>query len=371
GTKDRDALIENTLALKPIDLNDCELPRKFIEIFKEIEPLYMSGKYDKVLEKLDEIENEDDGLKFCLQAFCFYNLKNYKEAEIYYLRAIEKGIVDTLNFLAHLYLAQGKQTEAETYYLQAIEKGDVRAMNNLAIMYKSQGKQKKAETYYLQAIAKGDVTAMFNLAYLYDEQGKQTEAETYYLQAIEKGDVTAIYNLACLYIEQGKQKEAETYYLQAIEKGNVPALNNLAWLYYDLNIHPKHALEYMTQVMEEAQGESYLRNLLVIEIWNGRFEKIPEKIDRIIQNAKGEALDGFLLELLNLSQIQLVLSLFESEQYSKILRERYELIFYASLILAGRTEDNLLLRIPSEVLPTVEDIVAKVKEKQAFYAKKQ
>jgi hypothetical protein len=44
------------------------------------------------------------------------------------------------------------------------------------------------------------------------------------------------------------------------------------------------------------------------------------------------------------------------------------LLYYATLILNYKTENNLLLRIPQEVMPTVEKIVAEVKEKQAFYA---
>jgi len=53
-----------------------------------------------------------------------------------------------------------------------------------------------------------------------------------------------------------------------------------------------------------------------------------------------------------------------------MLRDRYELLYYATLILAQKTEDNLLLKIPPEVFPTVQEIVEKVKEKQAFYSKK-
>jgi hypothetical protein len=44
------------------------------------------------------------------------------------------------------------------------------------------------------------------------------------------------------------------------------------------------------------------------------------------------------------------------------------LLYYATLILNHKTENNLLLRIPPDVMPTVEKIVAEVKEKQAFYA---
>ena len=127
----------------------------------------------------------------------------------------------------------------------------------------------------------------------------------------------------------------------------------------------------MSLYLEKSQDKVRLGMLVLAEIWNGIFDKLPEKIDRVIEHANKEILNKFLLELLHLSQIQLVLSLFESGEHAKMLRERYELLYYATLLLAGRTEDNLLLRIPPEVFPTVENIVEKVREKQAFYAKKQ
>ena len=243
STNDRDVLVDYTLALQLVGMDDCELPRKFSEISKEFQYLYDSGQYEQALKKLEEVENEEDGVKFFIQANCFVKLKEYKEAE--------------------------------------------------------------------------------------------------------------------------------TYYLQAIEKGNVNALNGLAILYYNLNINHKKGLEYMSVYLEKTQDESRLGNLVLAEIWNGIFDKLPEKIDRVIEYTNKEILNKFLLELLHLSQIQLVLSLFESDQHAKMLRERYELLYYATLLLADRTEDNLLLRIPPEVFPTVENIVEKVREKQAFYAKKQ
>jgi len=112
-------------------------------------------------------------------------------------------------------------------------------------------------------------------------------------------------------------------------------------------------------------------NFLIIEVWNGIFENLTEKIEQIFQINQDEDMTWFLSNLLYLEQNQLVLSLFESEQHGKMLRERYELLYYATLILTHKTEDNLLLKIPPEVLPTVQEIVEKVKEKQSFYSKKQ
>jgi hypothetical protein len=44
---------------------------------------------------------------------------------------------------------------------------------------------------------------------------------------------------------------------------------------------------------------------------------------------------------------------------------------WAALVLTHQTADNLLLTIPPEMFPTVQEIVVKVKDKQLFYSKKQ
>jgi TPR repeat protein len=493
-TEERDELIELTRALNPAD-EAAELPRKFSEIFAETKKLMDNGQYEAALATLQEIENEADGVKFYLMAWCFESLSKLREAENLYLQAIEKGHVDALNNLAvlysdqgktgpaeHLYLQaiekgqvgalynlailydeqgktelaetlylqaienshvdamnnlailydeQGKTESAETLYLQAIEKGHVNAMYNLAILYKNQGKNELAETLYLQAIENSHVNAMYNLAnlyknqgknqlaetlylqaiekghvntlnnlaVLYDEQGKTELAETLYLQAIEKGQVGALYNLAVLYAkqdkseaaetlylnaiekghvdsmnnlailyaEQTKTESAETMYLQAIEKGDADAMNNLAILYYNQNQHPAKALTLMQQFLDATQDKDAYQSLVILELWNGQLDGLREKVERVLTQQKLEDLEDFINDLLHHQQVHLVLSLFESEEHGKALRQRYELLYYAALLLAGRTEDNLLLRIPPEVLPTVEEIVKKVREKQSFY----
>jgi tetratricopeptide (TPR) repeat protein len=456
GVEERDALIDLTLQLHPAGGLDSELPRKYEAIQIEIDKLWAENRYDDALQKIEEIENEEDGVKFFLLAYCFNELKKYKEAERYYLQAIGKGHLGGLNNLGILYKDQGKNAEAESCYLQAIEKGEVNAVYNLANLYKDQGWNAKAESYYLQAIQKGHIVALFNLAILYNKQGKNTEAESYYLQAIEKGHVGALYNLANLYVDQGKiveaesyylqaigkgdnfplnnlanlykdqgknaeaescylqaiekgevnavynlanlykdqgkNAEAESYYLQAIGKGDVDSLNNLAVLYasqgkiieaekyyhqaiendhilalmnlaflfYSTKQQPQKALDYIHQYYAQSDNESIYKLVVLIEIWNGVFDGLPEKIARILDTSAGEDLEWFLTELLCLEQKQLVLALFESEIHGKMLKNRYELIYYAALILSNKADDSLMLRIPPELLPTVEFIVEKV-----------
>lgn len=266
--QERDELIDLTVALEPGAAYAKELPRKFSEIYKEVRSLVESGAYKKALEVIDEIENEADGEKFSMQAYCF------------------NALADT--------------SKAEKYYQMAVEKGDLKAMNNLANLYQIQNR--------------------FELS--------------------------------------------EKYYLMAIEKGNLNSLINLAWLYYKNNTQKQQALAYLKEYLERSQDSVRSPWLVIFEIWNGIFDGVQEKVERVIENSQAEDISGFINELLRLGQQQLVLSLFENNPHRAALRTRYELLYYATCILTGRTEDNLLLRIPPEVMPTVEEIIKRVKSEK-------
>lgn len=303
GVDARDKLIEYTRRLRAENQINDELPRKYIEIFNEINALKKDNKFAECLPKIEEIENEDDGVKFFLKAYFLHELKFIKEAE----------------------------------------------------------------RFYLQAIRKGSLESPYNLANLYRDQGKSKEAITYYMQAIDRKNIDALNSLAVLYEQQGRYREAEVYYLKAITKGDSNALINLASSYYENNKNPEAALQHTYLYLTKISNEIHFKTLVIFEVWNGIFENLTEKIEQVIRDSEEEGLAWFLTNLLYHEQTQLVLSLFESEQHGKTLKTRYELIYYATLILAKKTEDNLLLRIPPEVLPTVKEIVADVKAKQEFY----
>jgi len=437
NTDQRDEMLDMTALLNISGLQNSylELPKKYKTIKTEILKLKDEKNYQKAHEVTDELENEDDGVKFFFKALLFkaegknkeaekyyllvidkghidalFNLaylyrregKN-KEAEKYYLLAIDKGHIDALFNLAYLYRREGKNKEAEKYYLLAIDKGDVKALFNLAYLYRREGKNKEAEKYYLLAIDKGDVKALFNLAYLYRHEGKNKEAEKYYLLAIDKGNIWALYNLAMDYCEEGKNKEAEKYYLLAIDKGNVDALNdlailytkegknkeaekyyllaidkgdvkalhNLAVLYYSTNQNKKTAFDLIREcnTKNKDKDKDPTQMELIIEIWNGIFENTEKRAQEIINDNQAEDVTEFIKDLLIQEQKHLVLHLFEDETHGKILKDRYALLYYATLLLTNAdTAENITLRIPPEVMPTVLEIVEEVKTMQAFYA---
>ena len=400
GVYDRDELLDLTYQLSDCQPDKGDLPKKYSEVLKKIILLDKEGKYEQALQIVEEIENEEDGIKFNLKGFYYILLKEEEEAKRYFLMSIEKENSSALFNLGLLYQNQRKEKQAEKYYLLAIEKDETNASYNLALLYQNQGKEKQAEKYYLLAIDEENVDASYNLANLYANQGKWKEAEKYYLLAIEKGEISALnnlallyqnqgkekeaekyfllaideenvdasYNLALLYTNQGKGKEAEKYYLLAIEKGTIEALNNLALLYFKLNKNKHKALEFILK-RNNVKTDLKLKLLqIIIEVWNGKFENIENRVRELITDSKDDTIGVFLNVLLILEQTHLVQSLFEDEALGQDLRDKYQLLYYATLILNRKTENNLLLRIPPDMMPTVEKIVAEVKEKQAFYA---
>jgi Flp pilus assembly protein TadD len=336
GVQERDNLLDLTYQLADCQPEKGDLPTKYKDLREEIKKLEESGEFEKALALVEEIENEEDGVKFGMKGYFYTDLQ--------------------------------KEKEAEKYYLLAIEKGDINAIYNLGRLYQNQGKEKEAEKYYLLAIENGVIEASGNLALLYGKQGKEKEAEKYYLLAIENGDTEASYNLALLYGNHGKEKEAEKYYLLAIENGVIEALNNLAILYFLNNKEKSKALSYISNYNEKEPNIISKSLQLFIEIWNGLFENIENRVKEIIKNTEETNVEAYLQLLLWLEQNHLVQSLFEDEELGNDLRDMYQLLYYATLILNNKTEDNLLLRIPPDVMPTVESIVQAVKEKQAFYA---
>jgi TPR repeat protein len=370
STIERDAMLEYTTRINTAIANNfLELPKKYFDILIEINKLMEEGKMAEAHKLADELENENDGVKFFIQGYLFHSEGNVKKAETYYLQAVEKDNVSSLNNLANLYKNDGRNKEAEKFYMQAIEKGYIDALFNLANLYKNEGRNKEAETYYLQAIEKGVSDALNNLANLYNNEDRNKEAETYYLKAIEKGQIDALFNLANLYKKEDRTNEAESYYLQAIEKGQIDALYNLALLYYKNNQRKKEALKLINNYNEQASNPKAINVLIVIQVWNAEFKNLEEKVWQVIIDSNYENLYWLFNNLLIQEQTQIVSNAFANETHGKTLQDKYSLLYYALLLLTNKHSiDNPELRIPPEVMPTVQEIKKDIEQKQAMYA---
>jgi hypothetical protein len=111
-------------------------------------------------------------------------------------------------------------------------------------------------------------------------------------------------------------------------------------------------------------------NQIIGEIWKGIFENLDEKALQVIQQSQYENLTFFIKELLVQEQTRLVLKMFEDPAHGDILQGKYSLLYYAALLLANdKSIDNIDLRIPPEVMPTVLEIMEVVKRKRSLYSK--
>ncbi len=195
---------------------------------------------------------------------------------------------------------------------------------------------------------------------------KQYEEALHKLDEIEnEADGDKFSYKALIYSLLNDYDNSIEYYEKSISKNKktIGADFLIAFIYYNT----KHYKETVLNIIKTLPN-GYLRLVIIVKIWNGIFDNVAQEIEICLHNSGYKYLDWFLENLLYLEQTNLVLSLFESEAHGKELRERYTLLYYAVLILLNKTENNLLLRIPPEVLPTVQGIVAQVWVKQAFYA---
>ncbi|MCP9768385.1 ArsR family transcriptional regulator [Lacihabitans sp. LS3-19] len=303
GTKERDEVIAHTENLKSKNNLLLELPEKFSELNSKILKLIQNKDYENAIKITEAIENEEDGVKYFI----------------------------------------------------------------LAILCKSKGNNKDAENYYLEAINKGHINSLFNLANLYDEQGKNEDAEKYYLKAINKGHISALFNLALHYKNQGKNEEAEKYYLEAIYKGNIQSLNNLANLFYFLNKNKQKALEYIQKAFERENNVIILSTKLIVETWNGIFNNIEIRALEIVNSGNDEVTKELLFDLLVQQQKTIVLNLFNHPEVGKGLKEKFIVFYYATLKINNVMEENLELRIPPEVKETVNEVIEKIYTEQKKY----
>lgn len=300
STLERDEMLEHTHKLKNLTapVNLFELPKKYSDIINEIFKLEQNGKIPEAHKLIDELENENDGVKFFIKGLLYQEENNEKKAKSYYQKAIDKGNTNALNNLANILEKEGKKEEAKRNYILAIENGHFIAMYNLALLYEDEGHKKEAEKYYLLAIKKGQTEALYNLALLYDDENRKKDAEKYYLLAIKKKNTEALYNLAILYYSEGRLKDAEKYYLLAIEKGNINALNNLGVLYEDES-RIKESEKYYLQAIEKGSFKS-LFNLANHYYKEGRIKESENYYLQAIKKGHIESLNN----LANLYKIE-------------------------------------------------------------------
>lgn len=290
---ERDEIIQLTDGIKDKSIKDCmiELPKKFKDIYLEIEKLIDSDQFDKAIEKINTIENEEDGIKFFLLAEAYNSLGKFKDAEKYYRLSVSKGYQRSNFDLALLLDDQEKFEEAEKYYLQCLDQKDgYKAMTNLALIYYKLGNSVDSIRFLELAIQKGSVYAMFNLGLLYDNEGNYDEAEKKYLLAIENSDLSALLNLGILYQNIGKIEKATQYYQLAIANNLHKALFALGIMYDELGNYAEAERYYLKAIENEIF--SAFNNLAVLYDNKGNYKKAEKYYLLAFENGDVEAMNN-------------------------------------------------------------------------------
>jgi tetratricopeptide (TPR) repeat protein len=142
-----------------------------------------------------------------------FELHQYDEAEKWLKAALKEAegfgtddsrLATTLDDLAEVYRAQGKDAEAEPLYKRSLairektgvpdQSDQVGTLNGLADLYRAQGKYAEAEPLYKRSLAISEknhgrthpevAASLDNLADLYLAQGKDAEAEPLYKRSL-------------------------------------------------------------------------------------------------------------------------------------------------------------------------------------------
>lgn len=173
------------------------------------------------------------------------SMDNFKEAENYYLKAIELGDTDTAKYsLALLYTNEDlnkdkKKMELSEKYVKELENegfkshysikdlrntkngaliGNAYAILKLAAFYNNYGNHKLAEKYATEFLEfdKENIQNLNILSEAYNGQKKYEESKKFFLPLAQKGNTQAQYLLAITYYHDGKPKEAENWAKKAL-----------------------------------------------------------------------------------------------------------------------------------------------------------
>ncbi|MEY4929981.1 MAG: hypothetical protein RI909_705 [Bacteroidota bacterium] len=213
----------------------------------------------------------------------FYQVRQYKPAEIYFLDAKlsyeSEGITNNINYskvhadLGLLYATMGRYNSAEYYTSEALSlreqtlgknsKAYAASLNNMAVLYHETARFNESEKHFEEALQMVEAQlgnqsqeyaiVLNNQAILFSEIGRTDQAVAKLNSAIAildqqkvkapliRNKVSFQSNLALLYQQTGKYAEAEAIYLK-LEKvlGSkdpfyAGVLNNLALLYIQMN----------------------------------------------------------------------------------------------------------------------------------------
>ena len=218
--------------------------------FKDKTIAYMNKQANKSLVELFKKYIEkypDDAFGYETLGTTYASIDNFKEAEKYYLKAIELGDTDTGKYsLALLYIDEDlnkdkQKIELGKKYIEELENegfkshyslkdlrntknaaliGNAYAILRLAAFYSNYGNHKMAEKYATEFLEfdKENIENLNIITNSYIAQKKYSESEKLFLPLAQKGNSQAQYLLALTYYYTDNLKEAETWAKKALSE---------------------------------------------------------------------------------------------------------------------------------------------------------
>lgn len=227
----------------------------------------------------------------------------------------------------------------------------------------------EAEKYYLKSVNTGSTSALNNLGGLYAEQKDFTKAEQYFLKAVDAGDSLSLFNLGVMHQEQNDYATAEQYFMQAIEAGCNHADNSLSWFYFEQGKELEKALQSAEKSYSKDSNyntHTYATVLLWAEDFKTSYQVFTEwlEIDSTL-DAEDELTSYFLL-LLAKGQYYQAKSFLEMKEYQ--LKDRLKPVWYALMSLMQDEFPNEIKKMGGELQETVDELLATIKDMEQKYA---
>ena len=139
-------------------------------------------------------------------------------------------------------------------------------------------------------------------------------------------------------------------------------------MYYQTNDKNTKAIEYINKACEQGHEITYLESQLIIELWNGIFKDVENRLTAIVKEKNAENMEETIFDLLVQQQKNLVLRLFQHAELGQQLQEKYMVLYYVTLLLTSPQDENLRLRIPPELQSTIDEVLEKVTKEQERYS---
>ncbi len=205
----------------------------YLAAFELASKLVTTSKNYELALKVLEDSGSDEVIINGYKGFVYENMKDYKKAEEYYLKAVQKNDIDIMNYLGRVYETLKEEKKAKEIYTKAYNLGSVSAGYRLAYLLESIEENKAgnkeeskrdstkksgdAKKILENLVKNGDDYSMVDLSLYYPEGDENVRILN--LKAAAKLNKTAFYNLGVYYYNKKNKDKAKLYLKVAKENG--------------------------------------------------------------------------------------------------------------------------------------------------------